>query len=148
MKFLISPAPPMNCTAPLHPPKNGSISEHSVPAIPGTQLTFKCDDGLFAEGIMNVICLVTGEWDKNPEDIVCRIELSKLYFILHVHPHPVYSASCGLPAPPLNGALINTDSQNTNPTEGSVITFQCDPAFSLHGGCREFSLQQLWSLGS
>ncbi len=31
--------------------------------------------------------------------------------------------------PPLNGALLT----NTNPTESSVITFQCDPGFSLVG---------------
>ncbi|XP_064402579.1 uncharacterized protein LOC135348323 [Halichondria panicea] len=41
--------------------------------------------------------------------------------------------SCVLPAPPLNGTLLNTNSQNTSLTEGSVITFQCDPGFSLVG---------------
>ena len=69
---------PMNCTASLLPPWNGTISGHSVPAIPGTQVTFQCDDGLFPEGTMNVICLPTGEWDKNSWEIVCRIEPSKL----------------------------------------------------------------------
>ncbi len=49
------------------------------------------------------------------------------------HPVPVYSVSCVLPAPPLNGALINTECHNTNPIKGSVITFQCYPAFSLVG---------------
>ncbi len=73
----ISPAPPMNCTAPLHPPRNGAISDHSVPGIPGTQVTFQCDDGLFPEGIMTATCLATGEWDKNPGEIVCRNESSK-----------------------------------------------------------------------
>ncbi|XP_064404153.1 sushi, von Willebrand factor type A, EGF and pentraxin domain-containing protein 1-like isoform X2 [Halichondria panicea] len=108
---------PMNCTASLLPPWNGTISGHSVPAIPGTQVTFQCDNGLFPEGTMNVICLATGEWDKNPWEIVCKIE-------------PI---SCILPAPRLNGALLNTTSQNTSQCEGSVITFQCDPGFSLVG---------------
>ena len=39
-------------------------------------------------------------------------------------------------APPLNGTLLiydNINSQDTNPTEGSVITFQCAPGFSLVG---------------
>ncbi len=49
----------------------------------------------------------------------------QLYFL--------YSVSCVLPAPTLNGVLLNTNSQNTNLTEGSVITFQCDPGFSLVG---------------
>ncbi len=47
--------------------------------------------------------------------------------------YSLYSVSCVLPAPPLNGALLNTNSQNTNLVEGSVITFQCDPGFSLVG---------------
>ncbi|XP_064394885.1 sushi, von Willebrand factor type A, EGF and pentraxin domain-containing protein 1-like isoform X2 [Halichondria panicea] len=108
---------PMNCTVQLSSPQNGTISDNSVPAIPGTQVTFQCNDGLFPEGIMTATCLATGEWDKNPGEIVCRNE-------------PI---SCVLPAPPLNGILRNTTSQNTNLTEGSVITFQCDPGFSLVG---------------
>ncbi|XP_064401761.1 complement receptor type 1-like [Halichondria panicea] len=106
--------PSMNCAASLSPPQNGTISDHSVPAIPGTQVTFQCDDGLFPEGTMTATCLATGEWDSNPEEIVCRNE----------------SIYCTLPALRLNGALLNTNSQNT---EGSVITFQCDPGFSLVG---------------
>ncbi len=65
-------APPMNCTAPPSPPRNGTISNHSVPAIPGTQVTFQCDDGLIPEGIMTATCLATGKWDRNPGKIVCR----------------------------------------------------------------------------
>ncbi|XP_064401038.1 sushi, von Willebrand factor type A, EGF and pentraxin domain-containing protein 1-like isoform X2 [Halichondria panicea] len=106
--------PPMNCRASLPPPRNGTIGNHSVPAIPGTQVTFQCDDGLFPERTMTATCLATGEWDKNPGEIVCRNE----------------SILCVLPVPQLNGALLNTNSQNT---EGSVITFQCDPGFSLVG---------------
>ena len=55
-------------------------------------------------------------------------------FIIHEHPpFCVYPVSCVLPAHPLNGALLNTTSQNTNLTEGSVFTFQCDPGFSPVG---------------
>ncbi|XP_064403084.1 uncharacterized protein LOC135348714 [Halichondria panicea] len=112
-----TPSPTMNCRAPLSPPWNGSVSDHSVPAIPGARVTFQCDAGLFPEGIMTATCLATGEWDKNPGEIVCRIE----------------SISCVLPARPFNGVLLNTNCQNTNLAEGSVITFQCDPGFSLVG---------------
>ena len=59
----------MNYTAPLLSPRNGTISDHSIP---GTQVTFQCDDELFPEGIMTATCLATGKWDKNPEEIVCR----------------------------------------------------------------------------
>ncbi len=44
-----------------------------------------------------------------------------------------HAVSCVLPAPPLNGVLLNTNNQNTNQTEGSVITFQCGLGFSLVG---------------
>ncbi len=44
-------------------------------------------------------------------------------------PFLVPIVTCVLPAPPLNGALLT----NTNQTESSVITFQCDPGFSLVG---------------
>ncbi len=40
-----------------------------------------------------------------------------------------YIVTCVLPALPLNGALLTI----TNLTEGSVISFQCDPGFSLVG---------------
>ncbi|XP_064403073.1 uncharacterized protein LOC135348703 [Halichondria panicea] len=109
--------PPMDCTAPLFSPQNGTISDHSVPAIPGRQVAFQCENGLFPEGIMTATCLATGEWDKNPGEIICRYE----------------SISCLLPGPLLNGALLSTNCQNTNLVEGSVITFQCDPGFSLVG---------------
>ncbi|XP_064403391.1 uncharacterized protein LOC135348919 isoform X2 [Halichondria panicea] len=68
--------PPINCTAPLSPPRNGTISDHSVPAIPGTHVTFQCDDGLLPDGITTATCLTTGEWNKIPGEIVCRNESS------------------------------------------------------------------------
>ncbi len=43
------------------------------------------------------------------------------------------AVSCVLPAPLLNGVLLNTNFQSTNLTEDLVITFQCDPGFSLVG---------------
>ena len=64
----------MNCTDQLAPPLNGSVSDHSIPAVPGTTVTFHCDDGLFPTGTMNATCLASGEWDRRPGDIVCREE--------------------------------------------------------------------------
>ncbi len=65
-----------------------------------------------------------------------RIEFSKYIFLLHLFQLQnifLYPCSFLCPAcPPLNGALLTT-SQNTNLIEGSVITFQCDPEFSLVG---------------
>ena len=54
----------------------------------------------------------------------------KLYTVIHT---PFLAVSCVLPAPPLNGTLLNINSQDTNPTEGSIITFRCDPGFSPVG---------------
>ncbi len=69
---LIILASPMRCTVQLGPLQNGTINDHLVPALPGTQVTFQCDNGLFPEGIMIVTCLDTGEWSQNPGEIVCR----------------------------------------------------------------------------
>ncbi len=52
-----------------------------------------------------------------------------LYSLCTCIPPCTYIVTCVLPTPPLNGALFT----NTNPTESSVITFQCDPGFSLVG---------------
>ena len=71
--------PQMRCTASLPPPRNGTISDHSVPAIPGTQVTFQCDDALLPEGIMTVTCLATGEWDRNTGEIVCRDKCIRIH---------------------------------------------------------------------
>ena len=57
-------------------PMNGVFGPVSS-RLPGSTVTFQCDNGLFPEGIMNVICLATGEWDKIPGEIVCRNESSK-----------------------------------------------------------------------
>ena len=58
-----------------------------------------------------------------------KIQMSVTFHFYYDH----IPVSCALPAPPLNGALLNTNSQNTNLIEGSVIAFQCDPGFSLVG---------------
>ena len=53
-----------------------------------------------------------------------------IIIIIYVHPLFLVSiVSCVLPSPPLNETLLT----NTNQTESSVITFQCDPGFSLVG---------------
>ncbi len=71
--MLITLALLMRCTAQLDPPQNGTItSDHFLPAIPGAQVSFQCDNGLFPEGILTSTCLTTGEWDRNPGEIVCR----------------------------------------------------------------------------
>ncbi|XP_064400519.1 uncharacterized protein LOC135346723 [Halichondria panicea] len=70
----------MRCTAQLDPPQNGTItSDHFLPAIPGAQGSFQCDNGLFPEGILTSTCLTTGEWDRNPGEIVCRAQSPTLF---------------------------------------------------------------------
>ncbi|XP_064407697.1 uncharacterized protein LOC135352442 isoform X2 [Halichondria panicea] len=70
----------MRCTAQLDPPRNGTIiSDHFLPAIPGTQVSFQCDNGLFPEGISTSTCLATGDWDRNPGEIVCRVQSPSIF---------------------------------------------------------------------
>ena len=133
--MVITSAPPMNCTAPLSPPQNGNISDHSVPALPNTSVTFECSVGLFPEEIFSVTCLGTGEWDRNPAEIVCRNESSELHTvhsIVRLHYHIFLfslSVNCSsAPSEPVNGMIVNLDNINTR--ENSVITFMCDPGFS------------------
>ncbi len=61
-------------------------------------------------------------------------EMNPVSYIKYLHHASttfcIHTVSCNLPALPLNGALLNT---NTNLIEGSVITFQCDPGFSMVG---------------
>ena len=42
----------------------------------------------------------------------------------------LHAADCGAPPPPVNGDLVQPD---TNTTEGSVVVFQCDPGFVPEG---------------
>ncbi len=97
MLILHTVPPQMNCTASLPPPRNGTISGHSVPAIPGTRVAFQCDDGLFPEGIMTATCLATGEWDRNTGEIVCRgkrIHYLHTLVIILFSPEPPTAALC------------------------------------------------------
>ncbi len=83
--------PPMRCTVQLDPPQNGTIDNHSVPAIPATQVTFQCDNGLFPEEIMTATCLATGEWDKNPGEIICggKFIFINLYSCIYIDLDPL-----------------------------------------------------------
>ena len=61
---------------------------------------------------------------------LCTVNPCMLYiidFFIVYPPFLVPIVTCVLPPPPLNGTLL------TNANESSVITFQCDPGFSLVG---------------
>ena len=108
---------------------------------------YSCDTGFVLVGNNTKTC--TGDSSSNTgifdgEATICERELSQLlthtlmyynnysdYFILTcASTIPcTYIVTCVLPASPLNGVLLT----NTNQTESSVITFQCDPGFSLVG---------------
>ena len=63
---------------------------------------------------------------------LCKTLLLTLVCMAFFHiciPFLVPIVTCVLPTPPLNGVLLT----NTDQTESSVITFQCDPGFSLVG---------------
>ena len=50
--------------------------------------------------------------------------------VSHCDSHFNPAADCGAPPPPVNGSLLQPD---TNTTEGSVVVFQCDPGFVPEG---------------
>ena len=65
-------------------------------------------------------------------DLQLQMSVTFIFTTIIFLVYNTYIVSCVLPAPPLNGTLLN-NSQNTDLIEGSVITFQCDPGFALVG---------------
>ncbi len=105
-----------------------------------TMANHNCDTGFVLVGSNTRTCTVdgsstTGVFDG--EAAFCERELMQnititlvcMAFFYICIPFLVPIVTCVLPTPPLNGVLLT----NTDQTESSVITFQCDPGFSLVG---------------
>ena len=58
------------------PPVNGSVGGQS-PLLPvGSEITYRCDDGLFPTGVMTSTCTDVGgrrEWVPDPAQLMCRV---------------------------------------------------------------------------
>ena len=115
--------------------------EGQAPHPLGSEVTYHCDDGLFPTSVMTSTCTDVGgrgEWVPDPAQLMCRVPgrpdpvLYCCNFVLSVYTMNyiciLLSVTCRLPEEPLHGLIMDYCSLAT--TEGSVITFQCDPGFS------------------
>ena len=68
--------PPVNCGTP-ELPVNGSVSLDGQSFHPlGSEVTYRCDDGLFPTGVMTSTCTDVGErgeWVPDPSQLMCTL---------------------------------------------------------------------------
>ncbi|XP_064400987.1 CUB and sushi domain-containing protein 3-like isoform X2 [Halichondria panicea] len=109
------------CGSPAAPSRGSvDISGGTPPFSLGSEVTYRCDDGLFPLDVRTSTCTDVGgrgEWVENPGSLVCR-------------ERPV---NCTVPAEPCNGAILDYERLNETVLEGTVLTYQCDNGFSLTG---------------
>ncbi|XP_064402927.1 uncharacterized protein LOC135348582 isoform X2 [Halichondria panicea] len=111
--------PQVSCGSPAIPSRGSlDINGGTPPFSLGSEITYRCDDGLFPPDVRTSTCTDVegrGEWVENPRSLVCRVS-------------PV---NCSLPAEPSNGTIVNYERLNETVSEGTVLTYQCDNGFSL-----------------
>ncbi|XP_064403636.1 uncharacterized protein LOC135349082 [Halichondria panicea] len=96
------------------------ISSGTPPFSLGSQVVYRCDDGLFPPDVRTSTCTDVGgrgEWVENPGSLMCR-------------ERPV---NCTVPAEPCNGAIVDYELLKETVLEETVQTYQCDNGFSLTG---------------
>ncbi|XP_064404071.1 complement factor H-related protein 3-like [Halichondria panicea] len=113
--------PPVTCGFPAAPSRGSlDISERLPPFLLGSQVIYRCDEGLFPPDVRTSTCTDVGgrgEWVENPGSLVCRER----------------PANCSLPLEPCNGAIVDYERLNEIVSEGTVLTYQCDSRLSLTG---------------
>ncbi|XP_064401978.1 uncharacterized protein LOC135347818 isoform X2 [Halichondria panicea] len=113
--------PPVTCGSPAIPSRGSvDISGRLPPFSLGSQVIYRCDDGLFPPDVRTSTCTDvgdSGEWVENPGSLLCR-------------ERPV---NCTLPTEPCNGAIVEYERLNETVLEGTVLTYQCDNGLSLTG---------------
>ena len=93
-------------------------------------VTYHCDDGFLPTAVMTSTCTDVGgrgEWVPDPAQLMCRVP-GWSDRLLHLVSGNILSVTCRLPEEPLHGFIV--DYCNLATTEGTLITFQCDPGFS------------------
>ncbi|XP_064400886.1 uncharacterized protein LOC135347001 isoform X2 [Halichondria panicea] len=111
----------LTCGSPAAP-SNGSVDVNggTPPFSLGSEVTYRCEDGLFPLDVRTSTCTDVGgrgEWVENPGSLVCRES-------------PV---NCTVPVIPFNGTIVDYELLNETVLEGTVLTYQCDNGLSLTG---------------
>ena len=103
----------------------------------GSNITYSCEDRLLPIGVLTSTCTDVGKrglWVPDPAQLMCRVPgmLCTVATDLMIHFASFLIkenlVNCRLPEEPQHGFIV--DYCNLATTEGSVITFQCDPDFS------------------
>ncbi|XP_064401048.1 uncharacterized protein LOC135347098 [Halichondria panicea] len=109
----------VTCGSPATPSRgNVDVNGGTPPFLIGSQVIYRCDEGLFPPDVRTSTCTDVGgrgEWVENPGSLVCRER----------------PANCSLPAEPCNGAIVDYERLNKTVLEGTVLTYQCDNGLSL-----------------
>ncbi|XP_064402488.1 uncharacterized protein LOC135348198 isoform X2 [Halichondria panicea] len=102
-------------------PFRGSVDiSGGAPPFPlSSEVTYRCNKGLFPAGVMTSTCeSVGGVGTWRPDtNITCRDML----------------VNCSLPEEPSNGTILNYERLNETVLEGTVLTYRCDNGLSLTG---------------
>ncbi len=103
-----------------------------------SEVTYRCDEGLFPAGDMPSTCRSVGgvgTW-RPDTSIICRDmpgEHAKLFFVPIIVVLHVTTVNCSLPEEPSNGTIVGYERLNETVLEGTVLTYQCDNGLSLAG---------------
>ena len=120
------PTSPVAC--PSSPTPASGVRIDSLPSVPGegSTQTFTCI------GISQMIastCGSDGRWSPDPQTYVCPTLGMDYGLVCCLLLLPLSSSAppvtCDPPGAPFNGTVNTTDQQSY--TEGSTVTFQCDP---------------------
>ncbi len=115
------------------------ISGGVSPFPSSSEVTYRCDEGLFPAGDMTSTCeSVGGVGTWRPDtNITCRDvpgeRLNKTLFVCIVIMSHFITVNCSLPEEPSNGTILDYERLNETVLEGTVLTYQCDNGFSLAG---------------
>ncbi|XP_064402239.1 uncharacterized protein LOC135347988 [Halichondria panicea] len=118
----------VTCGSPATPSRgNVDVNGGTPPFLIGSQVIYRCDEGLFPPDVRTSTCTDVGgrgEWVENPGSLVCR-------------ERPV---NCTVPVVPfndtititnVNGIVFNYEMLNETVLEGTVLTYQCNNGLSL-----------------
>ncbi|XP_064402713.1 uncharacterized protein LOC135348428 [Halichondria panicea] len=111
----------ITCGSPAAPFRGSVDISSGVPPFPlSSEVTYRCDEGLFPAGDMTSTCESVGgvgTWRPDNTNIICRDML----------------VNCSLPEEPSNTTILDYDRLNETVLEGTVLTYHCDNGLSLIG---------------
>ena len=138
-------SPSAGCSPP-SPPVSGRVSEFTSSRV-GAQVTYSCDTDLVLVGERVATCSEPSlKWLPSSEDIVCvpppgiYTRLCICSLLPSVDIRIMYT--CTVCGDPHENLPIHTSISSLN---GSIVTFSCDPGYSLHGSTTSQCVSGEWT---